>query len=258
MKFYTSKKDGYLLGILMKTKNKEMKIKILKDGPYLVKGGVPLYQQIIVTDDEGHTRELIDEKEYPQKETYTLCRCGESKNKPYCDGTHDKIGFDGTETAIRKPYIEKAEIFEGPELKLTDAHEFCDHSRFCLRAGGIRNLIKKSDDPEAKKTAIEEAMICPSGRLVLWDKKTGRPFEKKFEPSIVLIHDPQKGCEGPIWVRGGISIESSDGNIYEARNRITLCRCGKSENKPYCDGSHWMTAEEKLKFRKKWGLDKEG
>ena len=114
-------------------------------------------------------------------------------------------------------------------------------------------MIKKSDDPEAQQTAIEEAMICPSGRLVLWDK-TGKPFEKEFEPSIVIVHDKQKGCEGPIWVRGGIPVESADGTIYEIRNRQTLCRCGKSENKPYCDGSHWMIAEQKIKFRKKWGI----
>jgi CDGSH-type Zn-finger protein len=236
---------------------KEMKIKIVKNGPYIVSGGVPLYQQVIVTDEAGHTKDLMDEKQYPVKETYTLCRCGESKDKPYCDGTHVGTGFAGTETASRKPYLEKAEIFEGPELKLTDAHEFCDHSRFCLRSGGIRDLIEKSSDPEAKQTAIEEAMICPSGRLVLWDKKTGKPFEKEFEPSIVLVHDEQKKCQGPIWVRGKIPIESADGTLYEARNRVTLCRCGKSENKPYCDGSHWMTAQEKLKFRKKWGLDEE-
>ena len=232
------------------------RIKIVKNGPYIVSGGVPLYQQIIVTDEAGHTKNLRDEKEFPAKETYTLCRCGESKNKPYCDGAHNIIHFDGTETASRKPYIDKAEIFEGQELRLTDAHEFCDHSRFCLRSGGIRNLIGKSDDPEAKQTAIEEAMICPSGRLVLWDKKTGEPFEKEFEPSIVLVHDEQKKCEGPLWVRGKIPIESADGSEYEKRNRITLCRCGKSENKPYCDGSHWMNAEEKLKFQKKWGLDR--
>jgi CDGSH-type Zn-finger protein len=232
------------------------KIKIIKDGPYRVTGGIPLYQQNIVTDEAGHTRELIDEKEFPARETYTLCRCGESKDKPYCDGTHVSIGFDGTETASRKPYIERAEIFEGPELKLTDCHELCDHSRFCLRSGGIRKLIQDSSDQEAKKTAIEEAMICPSGRLVLWDKKTGKSFEKAFKQSIVLIRDEQKQCEGPLWVRGKIPIESADGSFYEQRNRVTLCRCGKSENKPYCDGSHWMTADMKLKFRKKWGLDK--
>jgi CDGSH-type Zn-finger protein len=233
----------------------KMKIKIVKNGPYIVSGGIRLFEETIITDEAGHTKGLSVENELSSKDTYTLCRCGESQEKPYCDGTHNETGFDGTETASRKPYIEKAEVYEGSELRLTDAHEFCDHSRFCLRSGGIRNLIARSDDPEAKQTAIDEAMICPSGRLVLWDKKTGKPFEKEFEPSIVLIHDEQKKCQGPIWVRGGIPVESSDGTIYEPRNRVTLCRCGKSENKPYCDGSHWMTAEQKLKFRKKWGLD---
>jgi CDGSH-type Zn-finger protein len=234
----------------------QKKIKIVENGPYAVSGGIPLYQQNIVTDEAGHTKELIDEKEFPAKDNYILCRCGESKKKPYCDGSHNDINFDGTETASRIPYIEKAEIYEGPELSLTDTHELCDHSRFCLRSGGIRKLIQNSEDPGARQTAIEEAMICPSGRLVLWDKKTGKPFEKEFEPSIVLIHDEQKKCEGPLWVRGKIPIISSDGTEYEKRNRVTLCRCGKSENKPYCDGSHWMTADMKLNFRKKWGLDK--
>jgi CDGSH-type Zn-finger protein len=239
----------------MPVKKTKMRIKIIKNGPYMVTGRVPLYEQKLITDEAGHTKELLDVKQHPLQDQYILCRCGESKNKPFCDGSHTKTGFDGTETTSRKPYMEKADIFEGPELKLTDAYEFCDHSRFCLRSGGIRENIKKSDDPDARKTAIDEAMICPSGRLVLWDKKTGKPFEKEFEPSLVLIHDPQKNCQGPIWVRGGISIESVDGFEYETRNRVTLCSCGKSENKPYCDGSHWMNAGQKLKFRKKWGLD---
>jgi hypothetical protein len=41
------------------------------------------------------------------------------------------------------------------------------------------------DDSEARRTAIEEASICPTGRLVLWNKETGKPFEKEFEPSLV-------------------------------------------------------------------------
>lgn len=244
--------NSYREEIKMKS---DKRIKIIKNGPYLVKGGIPLYQQIIITDDAGHTKELVEEKKYTTPDTYSLCRCGQSKNKPYCDGTHKDIGFDGRETASRIPYMEKADIFEGKDLKLTDAYEFCDHSRFCLRSGGIRKLLKDSNNQEARQTAIEEAMICPSGRLVLWDKKTGKPFEKEFEPSIVLIHDEQKECQGPIWVRGYIPIESADGFEYETRNRVTLCRCGKSENKPYCDGSHWMTSQQKLKFRKKWGLE---
>lgn len=231
-------------------------IRIIKNGPYLVTGNLPLYEQSIVTDEAGHTRELKEEKKYDLPESYSLCRCGKSENKPFCDGSHKNVGFYGSETASRKPYLEKAEVFEGPDLKLTDVQEFCDHSRFCLRSGGIRELIQQSDDPEARQTAIEEAMICPSGRLVLWDKKTNKPFENEYEPSLVLVVDRQKGCEGPLWVRGGVPIQSADGSLYESRNRVTLCRCGKSENKPYCDGSHWMNSEQKLEFRKRWGLDK--
>jgi CDGSH-type Zn-finger protein len=55
---------------------------------------------------------------------------------------------------------------------------------------------------------------------------------------INLVEDPQNKVSGPIGFRGGIPVESSDGTTSEVRNRQTLCRCGKSQNKPFCDGSH--------------------
>jgi CDGSH-type Zn-finger protein len=42
-------------------------------------------------------------------------------------------------------------------------------------------------------------------------------------------------------VRGGIEVHSADGRVYELRNRVALCRCGASGNKPFCDGSHVAT-----------------
>ncbi len=236
----------------MTADNGKPKIKIIKGGPYIVSGGVPLLKQIIDTDDEGHSYQWRMETEYPLKETYSLCRCGQSKNKPYCDGAHSKVGFDGTETATRESYMDEAVETEGPELILTDVWLLCDHSRFCQRAGGIRELIAKSDDHEARKMAIDQGHHCPSGRLIVWDKKTGRALEPEFKMSIVMIRDPQKNCEGPIWVRGGILIESYDGTAYEVRNRVTLCQCGKSENKPFCDGSHWLSKEKMEEWRAKW------
>ena len=94
------------------------RIKVLKDGPYLVEGSVPLYEEVIVTDEAGHTREFVEKRKFPLKEKYVLCRCGKSGNKPYCDGTHLETGFDGTETASRKPYIERARVFSSGTLNL--------------------------------------------------------------------------------------------------------------------------------------------
>ncbi len=213
------------------------KVRVSKDGPYLVSGGIPLTKQIIGIDAAGDSYKWSEGQKCPSKDNYALCRCGRSKNKPFCDGTHNKVNFDGTETASREPYLNQAKRIDGPALELTDAVELCASARFCERAGGIWNLTEQSEDSEAKRIAIEEAGNCPSGRLVVWDKN-GKDIEPKFEPSIGVVEDPQKGMRGPIWVRGGIPVESADGSVYEIRNRVTLCRCGKSSNKPFCDGSH--------------------
>jgi CDGSH-type Zn-finger protein len=213
------------------------KIKVSTDGPYLVFGSVPLAEDRIVADPDGTVTKWRAGKCFPPKDKYTLCRCGESGKKPYCDGAHQKAGFDGTETASREPFLNQAERSDGPGLILTDAVELCAGARFCERAGGIWDLVEQSDDPEAKRTAIQEAADCPSGRLVVWDEK-GRPIEPKLKQAINVVEDPPAGVSGPLWVQGGIPIESADGEVYEERNRVTLCRCGRSSNKPFCDSSH--------------------
>jgi CDGSH-type Zn-finger protein len=222
----------------MTIKNEKMKIKVNEDGPYTVTGSIPLSDQILVPDAEGLSVRWQKGKEYEVKEEYDLCRCGHSKDNPFCDLTHNEIFFDGTETASRKPFIEQIEPKTiGPELVLTDVVALCALARFCDRAGGVWDNTRASDHPEARKIAIQEVWDCPAGRLVLHDKN-GKLLEPKFEPSIGLEIDPVKKVLGPIWVRGGIPIEAADGTLYEIRNRVTLCRCGKSTNKPFCDGKH--------------------
>jgi CDGSH-type Zn-finger protein len=218
--------------------HKDMKITVTKNGPYLVTGNVPLYQEEICNDAEGNCRTWKKTKEFPEAEQYALCRCGHSKNKPFCDGTHATINFNGTETAGNESYLRHPRIIRGPELELLDYENLCVHARFCMRAGGIWNLTKQSDSKEARDTAIEEACNCPSGRLVIKDQETGKAIEPPLEKSIVIIEYPAKGEHGPLWIRGGIPVVSADGKPYTVRNRLTLCRCGKSGNKPFCDGSH--------------------
>ncbi len=214
------------------------RIEITENGPYLVSGGLPLSEESIVTNAEGDSLDYRVDKKFPLKPQYALCRCGQSGNKPFCDGTHVAVPFDGTETASRQPYLEQAETIEGPTMRLTDAEGLCAFARFCDPKGRIWNLVQQPDNPETRKIVEHEAGHCPAGRLVLWDRVTGKPIEPKFEPSLVLIEDTEKQVSGPIWVRGGIPVVSADGKTLEIRNRVTLCRCGQSSNKPYCDGAH--------------------
>jgi len=64
----------------------EVKITVSKNGPYVVSGSVELVD--------------ADGKTYPAKMRMALCRCGASTTKPFCDGTHSKIGFQAAEQAV--------------------------------------------------------------------------------------------------------------------------------------------------------------
>jgi CDGSH-type Zn-finger protein len=219
--------------------SKKSCIKVTKNGPYLVQGALPLSEKIIEAEDDGTAVAWKEGRQLPQRETYTLCRCWQSKSKPFCDGTHVKVGFDGTETATHEPCLNRAKEIDGPTLKLNDVEDLCASARFCHKAGGIWKLVPESDKPEAKKIAVWEASECPSGRLIIHDKAKGEIVEPKREKSIAAIEDPQIGGGGPYRVQGGIPVESAEGKTYEVRNRMTLCRCGKSQNKPFCDSSHY-------------------
>ena len=214
-----------------------MHIKITENGPYVIEGDVPLAVQTIVVDEEGSSLDWAEGPSLDTSDAYALCRCGHSASKPFCDSSHLRVGFDGTETASRRPYLEQAGEEDGPTVILTDAQSLCAYARFCDVAGSIWRLVRRSD-AESVSVAIREGIRCPSGRLVVWDRATQTPSEPELEPSIGLVEDPAVRVSGPLWVRGRIPVVSSDGVEYEPRNRMTLCRCGDSRNKPFCDGTH--------------------
>ncbi|HEY3374176.1 MAG TPA: (4Fe-4S)-binding protein [Candidatus Aquicultor sp.] len=171
-------------------KETKYRIKVTKNGPYIVSG-----------------ESLFRNREYVPI--------------PMDSATDGKkeINFDGTETAVQRGYLEQATEILGPDLKLTDAKTFCAGAKFCHRSAGTWKLAERSDGPEARQMAIEEACECPSGRLVAWDKD-GAAIEPDFEPSIGLILLPETAVHnmGPLWMRGNIPIESADGKVYEIRN----------------------------------------
>jgi CDGSH-type Zn-finger protein len=226
--------------------SKNSKIRVLKNGPYLVSGSVPLRKMTIQCDGQGIPIEWLIGQKLETSENYALCRCGQSKNKPFCDGTHVQVNFDGTEVSDNDPFDKMAITIDGPTLKLKDAEILCASARFCHRGGNIWPQIPQSDDLKLKQNAIRNAGDCPSGRLVIIDKETGKTIEPELEKSIGFIEDKGIGVDGPIWVRGGIPVCSVEGRAYEVRNRVTLCRCGKSTNKPFCDSSHYPEEDREV------------
>lgn len=221
-----------------KNKDKDTKhIKICKGGPYLVYGNPSIVQEIIIPDEDGASWEYKKTAQFkPTSNPVALCRCGRSAEAPFCDGSHAKAAWDEEETASFAPLKSKAEKFEGPSLTLLDNEDYCAYARFCDAKGRIWNLVMEGT-PEADELAIKECCGCCSGRLVVQDKN-GEDIEEKFQEEISVLEDPAMECSGPLWVKGGIRIESSHGKNYEVRNRQTICRCGQSSNKPFCDGSH--------------------
>ncbi|MCI4334540.1 MAG: CDGSH iron-sulfur domain-containing protein [Thermoplasmata archaeon] len=221
-----------------------MKIVVTKHGPYRVTGSVPLAVQVITPNRAGESWEWTQGRSIPAGAEYSLCRCGQSQNKPFCDNSHLTGGFEGDETASRRPLERQSVHYDGPTLVLSDAERYCAFARFCDPGGMIWRLIEQTDQPRARDLVIREANHCPAGRLVLRDKAANQPVETPLPPSIGLVEDPVQECSGPLWVRGGVRIESEDGKAYEKRNRVTLCRCGASDNMPFCNGSH-----ASIKFR---------
>jgi CDGSH-type Zn-finger protein len=217
---------------------KPPRVVVSKDGPYVVTGGPPLSRQTIVTDAEGGSERWQEGETFKARESYALWRCGHSKTKPFCDGTHETVGFDGTETASREPYLKQAKVLEGPALSLSDAEGLCAFGRFCDPHGSVWNEVARTEEPTTRARFLRQVHHGPAGRLVAWDNAAGQPLEPELPVSIGLVEDPPEKCSGPIWLRGGIPVVAADGFAYEVRNRDTLCRCGASKNKPFCDGTH--------------------
>ena len=214
------------------------KITVSKNGPYLVSGSVPPAFQTIGVNDDGESSEWVEGDAFPASAECALCRCGASNTKLFCDGTHAKIGFDGTETASCEPIMQQAELLDGPTMQLADAEVLCAFARFCDPHGRVWNQVENTDDPKVRAQFIRQVGDCPAGRLIAIDKDTSKPIEPKLPQSIGVVEDPALKCSGPLWVRGGIQLIGADGRAYEIRNRMTLCRCGRSENKPFCNGAH--------------------
>lgn len=206
-------------------------IQVKNDGPYIVSGAVPLRTKQPVMSEHGEpltwrTEEIIDEGV-----AYALCRCGGSENKPYCDGTHASNGFDGAEAAPTSTYDERRTALGGTNIEVFDDRGICVHAGFCgNQVSNVWKMAADTDDTVVRSQVMAMVERCPSGALTY--AVEGETIEPGLRTEVSVIPD------GPLWVSGAIPVERADGAEIEARNRLTLCRCGSSNTKPLCDGSH--------------------
>jgi CDGSH-type Zn-finger protein/rubrerythrin len=211
------------------------RIRIRPDGPYIVEGDVPLRVKRRVFSENREALTWKSGETLRERGPYALCRCGRSESKPFCDGSHARgKAFVGTEVADHAPRETRAKEYPGPKLSVHHDRTICAFSTFCEnKITDVWDMAEKTDDPGVRAQVIAMIEKCPSGALTY---KLHQPEEEMIEPDLprqISVTD-----NGPLWVSGGISIEGADGQVYETRNRVTLCRCGHSKNKPFCDGQH--------------------
>jgi CDGSH-type Zn-finger protein len=151
----------------------QARVVVAKNGPYIVTGSVPLSKQTIGTDADGGSEAWRESGSFPPAEKYALCRCGHSKKKPFCDGTHAKIGFDGTETASRAPYIEQAKAIQGPAMVLTDADNLCAFARFAIRT--------EKCGRKCRAPTIQQSAPCSCGKSTIVRPGASWPGTKRHE-----------------------------------------------------------------------------
>jgi CDGSH-type Zn-finger protein/ferredoxin len=202
-----------------------LRITVSENGPYLVEG------RVAIVDAEGRAVEPRN------PESFALCRCGGSQNKPFCDGTHRKNGFVGTEVADRGPIAARRIVYRGAGVTVFDDRSICSHVGYCTDR--LPAVFRSKRDPwiEPDAASVDEVVAavrrCPSGALAYAVGHADVPVE---EPEDVIVMPSR---DGPYFVRGRLELVSPDGTGYERRPHYTLCRCGGSKNKPFCDGTHW-------------------
>jgi CDGSH-type Zn-finger protein len=221
------------------SKNQESKPKIVP----LPNG--PLY---LINDSEPRSIDnLVNHKGEPLSTVIgiALCRCGQSKNKPFCDGTHSTVGFT-SDNAVSDTHVkDKRKNYVGntSSIIVHDNRRICSHSAECLR--NLPSVFRLGERPwinadgAAVERIVETVRKCPSGALS-YSIDGIEHRDQDGRKSMVTV-----AKNGPYDVTGGIELV---GAVIWAegasKEHYTLCRCGSSNNKPFCDGTHM-----KIKFR---------
>jgi CDGSH-type Zn-finger protein len=198
----------------------------LPDGPFMYENG--LYPEAGgIYDSSGREIEV--------GEKAALCRCGGSANKPFCDGTHEKIGFSGKRETDRGN--DRRRDYVGERITIHDNRCACAHVAFCTDE--LPEVFRKGERPWIDPDGAEPERIielvekCPSGALS-YTVEGVEHRDQEREPRITVLRN------GPYLLVGNIEVVGEEPRAKEvSTEHCACCRCGASSNKPFCDGTHW-------------------
>lgn len=205
-------------------------IQVAKDGPYLVTNARRVLDRL------GTRIETT-----PQT---ALCRCGLSERKPFCDGTHASSGFTDEKDPARVP--DRRDTHVGQQVTVLDNRGICQHSGYCTDR--LSTVFHTSTEPFVTPSGgrmdeiIRAVRDCPSGALSYavdgHEARAEADFHGTREPTVEVTAD------GPYRITGGIALSDHAGAEHPraegtSREHYALCRCGHSQNKPFCSGAHW-------------------
>jgi len=206
------------------------RIQSQSNGPYLVTNVVRL------TNGLGEA--------LPTRPQMALCRCGKSSIKPFCDGTHAEIGFSSDKDPNRVPG--RRDAYPGQQVTVLDNRAICQHAGYC--SDRLATVFRVGEDPFVAPSGgrmdeiIRAVRDCPSGALsYAIDEREARDqvdHGMRREPAVEVTND------GPYRIVGAIALSDASGEdeareAGASREHYALCRCGRSQNKPFCSGMHW-------------------
>ena len=168
------------------------------------------------------------------KEAIGLCRCGQSANKPYCDGSHKTVGFSSKNQL--DPARDRLDTYKGKNITVYDNRSICAHAGICTdRLPAVfHNREASFVEPDGASVAeiIDIVNQCPSGAL-------SYTLDDDSETRLIGEASISIAANGPYVLKGKVVLLDIDKGAGASESSCSLCRCGASKNKPFCDGSHW-------------------